>query len=282
MALIIRQMEITDIYGADEIARLAFNSPQSRVEDLARFLSFQPGGWLLAYVDGVMAGMVGAVDYGPFASIGMMVVRPELQRRGIGLELMRAILDWVEQRGCVQAILEATPAGEPLYTRLGFVPVDVTLRYQYLGGETGPVIEEKAEVHKAKWSLSLAEFDAGIFGADRGRILQRYFDDFPGRSFISCHKNGELSGYIICRDNHIGPWLALQEYSARRLLEDALRLKYTEGPTVLMPARNDLGIKILEQYGFVLTRSCTHMVLGGKSSPIRREFVFGVTSLALG
>ena len=89
MALKIRQMEINDIYGADEIARLAFNSPQSRVEELARFLSFQPGGWLLADLDGELAGMVGAVDYGPFASIGMMVVRPDLQRKGIGSELMR-------------------------------------------------------------------------------------------------------------------------------------------------------------------------------------------------
>ncbi len=159
MALNIRQMEINDIYGADEIARLARNSPQSRVEELARFLSFQPGGWLLADLDGELAGMVGAVDYGPFASIGMMVVRPELQRKGIGLELMRAILHWVEQRGCPLVILEATPAGEALYTRLGFFPVDVTLRYQYSGEENGSVFEELAGDHKAKWSLSLAEFD---------------------------------------------------------------------------------------------------------------------------
>ena len=225
MSLKIRQMQLDDIHFADEIARLAFNSPQSRVEEFERFLYFQPGGWLVADLNGQPAGLVGAIDYGYFASIGMMVVHPDLQHRGIGSELMRAILHWVEQRGCNQAMLEATPAGQPLYTRLGFIPVDITLRYQYSEGATDPVLYDNGEIHQAEWSVSLAEFDAGIFGADRGRILKRYMNDYPGRSYITCSKNGEINGYIVCRDNQIGPWLAVNDYSTRRLLEEALKIE---------------------------------------------------------
>jgi len=282
MALIIRQMEINDIDAADEIARLAFNSPQSRVEELSRFLSFQPDGWLVAVLNGELAGMVGAVDYGLFASIGMMVVHPDLQRKGIGLELMGAILDWIEQRGCPQAILEATPSGEPLYTRLGFIPVDITLRYKNSKGAGAAVLGDRVAVLKAKWSSALAEFDGRIFGADRGRILQRYFNDFPERSFFTFDQYGEISGYMVCRDDQIGPWVAVNEDTARRLLVEASKLKFNEPPTVLMPALNHMGIKILEEYGFGITRSSTHMVRGEKFSPINREYIFGETSLALG
>ena len=195
---------------------------------------------------------------------------------------MGAILHWIDQRGCPQAVLEATPAGELLYSRLGFIAIDNTLMYKYSGGETGTFKRIMREIHKANWSLALAEFDRAIFDADRGRILQRYCEDFPGRSFLSRGQNDEINGYLVCRDNHIGPWVAVNEYSARLLLEKPLTLKFAEPPTILIPDRNQLGVKMLEEYGFNLTRSCTHMVRGGNLSPVNREHIYGETSLALG
>lgn len=45
---------------------------------------------------------------------------PDMQRRGLAGELMRQALHDAAAAGCTTASLEATPAGEPLYRRLGF------------------------------------------------------------------------------------------------------------------------------------------------------------------
>lgn len=54
---------------AERILQQAFNSIQSRVEDLRRILAIQPDGYFLAYHDGEPIGSVCAVDYGAFAYI---------------------------------------------------------------------------------------------------------------------------------------------------------------------------------------------------------------------
>jgi hypothetical protein len=45
----------------------------------------------------------------------MMVVHPESRRRGVGVALMRAALDDLRGLGIASVMLDATPAGRPLY-----------------------------------------------------------------------------------------------------------------------------------------------------------------------
>ena len=71
-----------------------------------------------------MAGVSGAVVFGPFAYIGLVGVAPELHRRGIASALMRELLGWLERRECPVALLDASDDGAQLYPRLGFVTDD--------------------------------------------------------------------------------------------------------------------------------------------------------------
>jgi GNAT superfamily N-acetyltransferase len=45
---------------------------------------------------------------------------PAWRRQGAGERLMRAVLEWSEQRGLASLVLHASVEGRPLYERLGF------------------------------------------------------------------------------------------------------------------------------------------------------------------
>jgi len=85
--------------------RSAFGAPESHVADIRRYLALQPDGWLVAVAQGRPVGMVGAVDYGPFAWVGLMAVHAEAQQRGIGSALLQRLLTWLDARGTPMVLL---------------------------------------------------------------------------------------------------------------------------------------------------------------------------------
>jgi ribosomal protein S18 acetylase RimI-like enzyme len=55
-----------------------------------------------------------------FGYIWHVYVLPKFERRGIGRALTKAAIDHLKQLGCTTAGLNASEAGEPLYTSMGF------------------------------------------------------------------------------------------------------------------------------------------------------------------
>jgi GNAT superfamily N-acetyltransferase len=49
-----------------------------------------------------------------------MVVLPAFRSRGLSVVLMQSLMDWFEARQVGKVVLQATPAAEPLYQRLGY------------------------------------------------------------------------------------------------------------------------------------------------------------------
>src|SRR5215472_4168769 len=85
-----------------------------------RFFQVSPGsGAFVAEKDSRVVGSVAYVRYDRLAWIAMMLVAPEERRAGIGAKLMSQALAGVREAPCVG--LDATPLGEPLYRRCGFV-----------------------------------------------------------------------------------------------------------------------------------------------------------------
>ena len=56
------------------------------------------------------------------AKIGRVAVLPQARGRGLGLEIMRAVLAEARRRGFPEAMLDAQTYALPFYTRLGFTP----------------------------------------------------------------------------------------------------------------------------------------------------------------
>jgi predicted N-acetyltransferase YhbS len=73
------------------------------------------------------------------ASLGMIIVSPEHQGKGIGRELMRLLLEELGDR-CV--LLNATAAGQPLYERMGFAAIGTLCQHQGTLAAIAPVASD--------------------------------------------------------------------------------------------------------------------------------------------
>lgn len=79
-----------------------------------------------AHDAGKLVGYARAISDGAFnAYVSTVAVLPEYQRRGIGRELLRRLMDARDQ---VQFVLHAAPAVHPFYLRCGFSPAPDMLR----------------------------------------------------------------------------------------------------------------------------------------------------------
>jgi predicted N-acetyltransferase YhbS len=128
----IRALQPEDFAAADDVLRAAFHASISFVPRLRRYLALQPDGWLVADDEGQVVGMVGAIDYGAFAYVGLMAVRPDRQGQRLGRKLLDALLADLDGRGRPCALLDASPAGAPLYERSGFADAGLSHEFSYV------------------------------------------------------------------------------------------------------------------------------------------------------
>jgi len=286
-------MTMADLDAANDILTAAYDSPASRAETLRRYLEIQPDGWLLALLDGRPVGLGGAANYGPFASIGSVGVRPEAQRRGVARALMERLLSWLEAAGCPVAVLVATEAGAPLYTRLGFVEDGATLVCRREGPiTTGNSIAASPRDHGASPRVSalnmadlpaLARFDAPIFGGARRAVLAAYGAADPARAFVVRDNADELAGYLIAQGQTLGPWVARTPQDAEALLTHALTLPFEGGLTrVIIPPGNTEAARLPRRHGFGEPFALRHMRRGGTAAPGVPAMLYGQASFAIG
>ena len=69
-----------------------------------------------------VVGTAATISYnGGFAWIGMVLVDPEWRGKGIGTRLLEKAIEYLDGCGVPTMKLDATPQGQPLYEKLGFV-----------------------------------------------------------------------------------------------------------------------------------------------------------------
>ncbi len=281
--LSIRFLVETDVPAADQILKSAFRSEESREADLRRYLALEPRGWRLALRENQPVGMVGAIEYGPFAYLGLMAVHDRAQRQGIGRRLLETLLADLDQRGCPMVLLDATEMGAPLYRQLGFVEEGQSARYLWSGWrQSGRAAPAAVYPLRPADLPTLADFDAPIFGARREKVLAAYLAENPGRAWLARDPSGRIQGYLFAQADRLGPWMAASQQAAGDLLQAALALPFQTGPRVILPERNRLARDLLPQFGFELLDLHLHMRRGGSAQPGLPEQVFGMASFAIG
>jgi predicted N-acetyltransferase YhbS len=282
MSISIRPLVDADLETADAILNLAFQSSVSRLHDLRLYRQMQPDGWFVATQAEHLIGMVGAVNYGTFAHVGLMAVHPDVQRRGVGFALMQFLLAGLEKQHVPLVTLDASVAGRPLYEKLGFVPYDETLVFQRHHNAlrlNRPAYVQSLSIRELD---VLAQWDRGAFGANRCKVLRILLDAFPGRAFLQRDENGQIKGYLIAQKTRLGPWVMFQSGNAEELLQAALTLPYDESISVTVPSGNRQEIALLQRYDFEQVRANQHMGRGVGGSPGQREQIYSQTSLAAG
>lgn len=75
----------------------------------------------VAWMDSKPVGAGVAYQIGEVAGLFDIAVLEEYRRRGIGAAVTNALLELAQRHGCRRAVLNATPMGELLYRRLGFI-----------------------------------------------------------------------------------------------------------------------------------------------------------------
>jgi GNAT superfamily N-acetyltransferase len=260
-----------------------------------RFLRASPAGCFVVELDGRVCGTATTIVYeGRFAWIGMVLVDPECRGRGIGTRLLAKAIEHLDAARVPTLKLDATPEGRPIYAKLGFVSEYEIERWALerrpdLAGDGGSVAP-RAAAEPAEQSASLpfasqpdvegiVEFDREVFGADRGGLLKS-LDDETTSFTLEAKNRGQLQGYALgrrgSRADHLGPWIARDESSARGLLVEFLRRSKRETIFVDCVKLNRFACGLAQSLGFEFSRPLTRMYRGPNHHPGRPEFVCGI------
>ena len=230
----------------------------------------------------------------PFAWISMVLVHPAWRGLGLATRLVDTAVAALRGQGIV-AVLDATPAGFPVYRRLGFEPTWGFARYRREAaaardGTNGGKAAGHAQAHAEAYdAVNGGEVDCGLtirplsaadwpaivaldrpaFGADRGDLLRALAARLPAVATVA-ERHGKLIGYCLGRDgreaSQLGPLLAPDPATARALLVTALAA--VPGPVHLdLADRHDGLLPWLEALGFRHQRPFTRMVLGASTAP---------------
>lgn len=188
------------------------------------------------------------------AWISMILVAPALRGQGLGRTVFEQCLREVQRQGRV-ALLDATPAGERLYTQYGFSPLWRLTRWQRAATATTAALARQEPAGLAQ----LAALDAEALGLARGEVLAH----LAGRAGSRLQRHAQ--GFAIVRAgriaHQIGPLIATDETAAARLLAEL-----AEGtPDPLMVDVPDMRALLREQLaaaGFTPQRGFVRMALG--------------------
>jgi predicted N-acetyltransferase YhbS len=226
-----------------------------------------------------------AISYGPFGVLGNMVVSATHRRRGVGSELLRRLLAFLDERGCRSVELFATDAGKPLYERFGFRVVSsgllITVPSHAADASRGDLAIEVRAADPAD-AESLAAYDAPRFGGDRGAILRHALADAERRVLVAL-RAGQPVGYAVIRQegDRLGPWVAEGPPEAAPLLEAAFAQTHSTSLATNIARDNQPGVAWLRDIAIEVRSHDGRMRLG---KPVRRrpETLYGTTVGALG
>ena len=211
------------------------------------------------------------LPYGQFAWISMVLVAGDQRRRNLGTQLLKRCIDALRNQDRVP-VLDATPAGRPLYRALGF---EETWGYHRLArGNAQPMRDDTnaacdtivCPIADADWP-ALCAYDAVCFGADRSALLQRMRGRLPAAELVA-KRHGRTAGFLLGRNgrtaSQIGPLVAEDNDVARALLTRALPA--IEGPVYIDFADSKTALRAwLAECGFSAQRPLTRMLLGRSS-----------------
>jgi len=255
-------------------------------EDWSLIHSLNPQGCFVARHRGDVIATVCALEYGPeMGWIGMMLVDSAYRGMGIATRLMEKARQALAGQQTVQ--LDATPAGQPVYRRLGFKESFGLVR---MVGEAGDHSRETAVdgVLRPMGPSDLetiAASDQEIFKGSRGKLLEGLMRMAP--EYASVLVRGEtIGGYVFGRHGAkfetIGPLVAGDLPVAKALCGAALEKMGRRPVAMDVPEASGAWSAHLASLGMKVERPFRRMFLGEAPSPLPDERLFAIAGPELG
>lgn len=253
-----------------------------RGADWEQFLRSTPDGVLVAERDGCVIGSVATIRYGPsLAWVAMVLVDPAERGRGLGTALLHRGLEAVADVPTVG--LDATPQGQPLYERLGFVVQAHFTRLERGAGGAVPGSSRPGRAATSHTVRSAADSDRGTVaaldlrasGVPRNPMLDWLANGAPDAAYV-CDQPPE--GFLLGRHGHafeqIGPVVASGQSCARALVERWLA-DHPDQRVLIDVADAQPGWRdALERLGFTTQRTFARMYRGARPPPADASLVY--------
>lgn len=251
------------ILSPDDVAQAMELSAEAGWNQLpADWRLFMAHGKVFGLFDGtVLVATAAIMPYGDdLAWIGMVLTRKDRRGRGHGTALLKTCIAELEALGRT-ALLDATPAGEPLYRSLGFEDGERFTRWQGMGGGDIATVPDAAD------PAALTAANAA-FGADRTPLLV----DFAARCPAARRSAPQGAAHGFGRDGRIatqiGPVVGADEAAVADLVEGVVAA--LDGPVFLDVADSrPMLVERLRALGFARQRPFLRMKKGPRPAPGR-------------
>ena len=246
-----------------------------REQDWSLFLSLGEG--LAACVpDGAILGTAMRWRWSPAcATIGMVLVAPSQQGKGLGRRLMQTLLDADPN---LAVMLNATEAGLGLYERLGFRPIGMVCQHQ--GVIATPPQDPALRPVRAADMSGLVALDAAAFGASRAPLIERLMAEGEIRVI---ERGSKLRGFAVRRPfgrgEAVGPLVAENEDDAIMLVAAVMRRGFLR---IDIPVEAKALAAWLTRAGLLPVDSVTVMTRGAWPKSSANVCRFALASQALG
>ena len=129
--MIITNLKDNHVSQVAQLEKLCFSDPWSE-NSVASELKNPLSLWLVAEVDGAVAGYVGSQTVMDETDMMNIAVHPDYRRQGIAIALIEALIDGLKQKGSHYLTLEVRTSNEnarSLYKKLGFCEVGIRKNY---------------------------------------------------------------------------------------------------------------------------------------------------------
>jgi GNAT superfamily N-acetyltransferase len=241
--------------------------------DWNRFLTSSPQGCFVTEDDRKVVGTAATINYeNRFAWIGMVLVDPGYRKQGIGTQLLKKAIEYLDHSRIPAIKLDATPLGKPLYTKLGFVDEYGIERWilnrppetirAMSPSPCAPLTERQKE--------QIFTLDRQLFGADRTFLLRSLCEEAPELvravwrdRMPECFAFGRHGLFA----DHLGPCMATSRAAAEKLVREFVAQSARETLVVDCIKSNVGAVESLAAAGFVLSRPLTRMVRGPNAYP---------------
>jgi GNAT superfamily N-acetyltransferase len=259
-------------------------------DDWRRLLGWGPAGCWVAEQAGAVVGTTAVTAYGRrIAWVGMVLVDVEQRRQGIGRALLEHALAYLEQLGVQTIALDSTPAGQPLYARLGFVDAFGLERWR---GPIQPPRPQPSEPEEPTIRplepadvAAITAYDAPLFGVERGHILGALVVGHPDGCFLA-ERRGAVAGYVLTRPGaralHVGPLAADDERTATRLVWTALLPHAGQEAVLDVMSPNRRAVTLAEGLGLAPIRPFIRMTRGAPPPVVNPDHLFSSAGPELG
>lgn len=281
----LRQMRSEDLEAAMDLKNA--EGWNQTLSDWELFIKNSPESCLVATHQNKVIGTVTGINYeNKVAWIGMMLVNQTYRGQGISKKLMAAVIQTLGTAASIK--LDATPAGYPVYEKIGFKQEYALIRMTTDTFISSSIDDENSGNVTPLTSENIFEIfpiDKQAFGADRKLVLMHAQRQQPD---LACmyKEDGKVKGFLLARSGtrymHIGPLVAKEGRVAQILLNFACRQKSNKPLVLDVPFFNSDWVSWLESCSFKKQRDLFRMYLKSNSYPGNAEQCFLVAGPELG